>query len=75
MLRSRVRVCAAPIRPGLAQRRRKVSDRGLQLREKQRARVSFGVLERQFRRYHKDALRGPGISGENLVQILEVTPR
>ncbi len=52
-------------------RRRKVSDRGLQLREKQRARVSYGVLEKQFRRYYKEALRGEGVTGENLVRLLE----
>ncbi|MFQ5380856.1 MAG: 30S ribosomal protein S4 [Dehalococcoidia bacterium] len=52
-------------------RRRKVRDRGLQLREKQRARASYGVLEKQFRRYYKEALRRPGVSGENLVQLLE----
>jgi small subunit ribosomal protein S4 len=52
-------------------RRRKVSDRGLQLREKQRARVTYGVLEKQFRRYYKEATRRPGVSGENLVRLLE----
>lgn len=52
-------------------RRRKVSDRGLQLREKQRARVSYGVLEKQFRRYYAEAIRRPGVSGENLVRLLE----
>lgn len=52
-------------------RRRKISDRGLQLREKQRARISYGVLERQFRRYYNEALRLPGVSGENLVRLLE----
>ena len=52
-------------------RRRKVSDRGLQLREKQRARVTYGVLERQFVRYYKEAIRRPGVSGENLVRLLE----
>jgi small subunit ribosomal protein S4 len=52
-------------------RRRKVSDRGLQLREKQRARVSYGVLEKQFVRYYKEAIRLPGVSGENLVALLE----
>jgi small subunit ribosomal protein S4 len=52
-------------------RRRKVSDRGLQLREKQRARVAYGVLEKQFRRYYKEAIRRPGVSGENLVRLLE----
>ncbi len=52
-------------------RRRKVSDRGMQLREKQRARVSYGVLEKQFVRYYKEAIRRPGVSGENLVRLLE----
>ncbi len=53
-------------------RRRKVSDRGLQLREKQRARVTYGVLEKQFRRYYEEAIRRPGVSGENLVRLLEM---
>lgn len=52
-------------------RRRKISDRGMQLREKQRARVSYGVLEKQFVRYYKEAIRQPGVSGENLVRLLE----
>ena len=52
-------------------RRRKISDRGLQLREKQRARVSYGVLEKQFRGYYREAIRGEGVSGENLVRLLE----
>src|SRR5262249_35251210 len=49
----------------------KVSDRGLQLREKQRARVFYGLLERQFRRYYEEALHRPGVSGVNLIQLLE----
>ena len=52
-------------------RRRKISDRGLQLREKQRARASYGLLERQFVRYYHEAVRRPGVSGENLVRLLE----
>ncbi len=52
-------------------RRRKISDRGLQLREKQRARVAYGVLEKQFVRYYKQAISRPGVSGENLVRLLE----
>jgi small subunit ribosomal protein S4 len=61
-----------PNPPGSAiQRRRKVSDRGLQLREKQRARVFYGLLERQFRRYYEEALRRHGVSGTSLIQILE----
>ncbi len=61
-----------PTPPGSApQRRRKVSDRGLQLREKQRARVFYGLLERQFRGYYDDALRRTGVTGLALVQSLE----
>lgn len=61
-----------PTPPGSAnQRRRKVSDRGLQLREKQRARVYFGLLERQFRSYYEDALRKTGVTGDTLIRILE----
>ncbi len=52
-------------------RRRKVSDRGLQLREKQKARYAYGVLERQFRSYYEEAARRPGVTGDNLVRILE----
>ena len=48
-----------------------VRRRGLQLREKQRARASYGVLEKQFVRYYKEAIRRPGVSGENLVRLLE----
>ena len=53
-------------------RRRRISDRGLQLKEKQRARHIYGVLERQFRRHFAEAERRPGITGENLLQILEM---
>ena len=53
-------------------RRRKVSDRGLQLMEKQKVRHSYGVLERQFRKYFAEAERRPGITGENLLRILEM---
>jgi small subunit ribosomal protein S4 len=52
-------------------RRRKVSDRGLQLREKQKARFAYGVLEKQFRIYYAEASRRPGVTGENLVRLLE----
>ena len=62
-----------PFAPGQrSMRRRKVSDRGLQLREKQKARASYGVLERQFRRYYEQAVRRTGITGDNLLRILEL---
>lgn len=52
-------------------RRRRVSDRALQLQEKQRARFTYGIMERQFRRYYKDAMRRAGVTGETLVRLLE----
>ncbi len=51
--------------------RRKTSDYGLQLREKQKVRNIYGVLEAQFRRYFAEALRIPGQTGRHLLQILE----
>ena len=52
--------------------RRKVSSYGLQLREKQKVRRIYGVLENQFRNYFKKADRKTGITGEILLQLLEV---
>ena len=52
-------------------RRRRISDRGLQLREKQKARYTYGVLERQFRRIFTQAEKMSGITGENLLVLLE----
>lgn len=47
------------------------SDYQIQLREKQKLRVMYGVLERQFRRYYEEAAQRPGITGDNLLQLLE----
>ena len=47
------------------------SDYGLQLREKQKLRRIYGILERQFRNYYKEASRLKGSTGENLLQLLE----
>lgn len=52
--------------------RRKVSDYGIQLREKQKARRTYGVLERQFRGYYKRAAHQKGVTGENLLRLLEL---
>ncbi|MBN1963720.1 MAG: 30S ribosomal protein S4, partial [Anaerolineae bacterium] len=52
-------------------RRGRASDYSLQLREKQKARRIYGVLERQFRRYFRDAVKRPGLTGTNLLVILE----
>ena len=51
--------------------RKKLSEYGLQLREKQKARRYYGVLEGQFHHYFEMAERKAGITGENLLQILE----
>ena len=52
-------------------RRRKESEYGMQLREKQKAKFIYGVLEKQFRGYFKRAKAMPGVTGENLMTILE----
>jgi len=52
-------------------RGKRLSDYGLQLREKQKLRRIYGVLERQFRKYYREAARKKGSTGENLLQILE----
>lgn len=52
-------------------RRGRLSDYGIQLREKQKVRRMYGVLEKQFRNYYKEAARLKGNTGENLLQLLE----
>ena len=61
---------AKPPGPHMAQRRR-MSDRGVQLREKQKAKYIYGLFERQFRRFFLEAEKQVGITGENLVVLLE----
>jgi len=58
-----------PGQPG--QRRSRISDRGLQLREKQKARHTYGILERQFRRLFAQAEKQSGVTGDNLLILLE----
>src|SRR6476659_1975120 len=61
-----------PYPPGVhGKGRTKESEYSLQLREKQKARYSYGVLEKQFRRYYEEANRLQGKTGDNLLQILE----
>ncbi len=61
-----------PKPPGPPSRlRRRMSDRGTQLREKQKARYIYGMLEGQFRLYFDRALRQPGVTGDNLLVFLE----
>lgn len=61
----------APGQHGQGQARKKVSEYGIQLREKQKARRIYGVLEKQFRAYFEKADRMKGITGENLLVLLE----
>jgi small subunit ribosomal protein S4 len=56
---------------GAAQRRARLSDYGLQMREKQKLRRMYGILERQFRNYYKKASKVKGSTGENLLRMLE----
>jgi small subunit ribosomal protein S4 len=59
--------------PGMTiQRRRKVSEFGMQLREKQKVRKSYSVLEKQFRNYFDKAEQSRGMTGENLLRMLEM---
>lgn len=65
--------CKLATPPGAAQgaRKARVSDYGLQLREKQKLRRMYGILERQFRTYYRKATQLKGSTGENLLKILE----
>lgn len=64
--------CKLETAPGVhGARRGRLSDYGLQLREKQKVRRIYGVLEKQFRGYYKEAARRKGATGENLLQLLE----
>jgi len=67
--------CAVDKRPSPpgqhGQSRRKPSEYGIQLREKQKARRAYGVLESQFRKYYEKAAREKGVTGENMLRLLE----
>jgi small subunit ribosomal protein S4 len=65
--------CKLEVPPGgvKGERKTRLSDYGLQLREKQKLRRMYGVLERQFRNYYTKAAGRPGATGENLLQYLE----
>lgn len=69
-LDSKCKLENAPGQHGL--RRGRLSDYGIQLREKQKVRRIYGVLEKQFRNYYKRSARGKGATGENLLQLLEL---
>ena len=65
--------CKLSVPPGgiKGERRQRLSDYGLQLREKQKLRRMYGVLERQFRNYYQSAARRTGATGETLLKLLE----
>jgi small subunit ribosomal protein S4 len=65
--------CKFSVPPGgiKGERRQRLSDYGLQLREKQKLRRMYGVLERQFSNYYEEAARRIGATGENLLRLLE----
>ncbi|WP_331345929.1 30S ribosomal protein S4 [Cellvibrio sp. UBA7661] len=68
-LDSKCKIETAPGQHG--QRRGRLSDYGVQLREKQKVRRIYGILEKQFRGYYKEAARRKGATGENLLKLLE----
>ena len=61
----------APGQHGANKRRRKQSEYGIQLQEKQKAKYTYGMLEKQFRNVFKKASRKKGITGENLLKLIE----
>ena len=71
-IRSYESKCRSETTPGQHGRRRgRISDYGIQLREKQKVRRLYGVMEKQFRNYYKSAARKKGVTGNNLLQLLE----
>ena len=60
-----------PGQHGMTKKRKKTSEYGLQLREKQKAKYTYGILERQFRNTFEKASRSKGVTGEVLLQMLE----
>ena len=68
-IESKCKIDTAPGQHGA--RKPRLSDYGLQLREKQKVRRIYGILEKQFRNYYKQAARIKGNTGENLLQLLE----
>src|SRR6195952_1900798 len=65
--------CKLDVKPGQhgVKSGQRTSDYGLQLREKQKLRRIYGILERQFRRYFAEATKGKSSTGENLLKLLE----
>tara|TARA_Y100001970_G_scaffold208785_2_gene254516 strand:- start:1711 stop:2334 length:624 start_codon:yes stop_codon:yes gene_type:complete len=72
-IRSHESKCKSETVPGQhgRTRRPRISDYGVQLREKQKVRRIYGVMEKQFKTYYKHAARKKGVTGDNLLQMLE----
>jgi small subunit ribosomal protein S4 len=68
---SKCKIEQVPGQHGAGAKRTRMSDYALQLREKQKLRRMYGVLEKQFRCYYKEAARRKGSTGENLLKLLE----
>src|SRR5215510_2542689 len=60
-----------PGQHGAARKRKSLGEYALQLREKQKAKYTYGVLEKQFRKTFEEAARRKGVTGENLIKLLE----
>ena len=61
-----------PVIPGQhGASRKRVTEYGLQLREKQKVKRMYGILEKQFRKYYEDAVRAKGVAGENMLSLIE----
>src|SRR3954467_13084857 len=60
-----------PGQHGASRKRKSLGEYALQLREKQKAKYTYGVLERQFRKTFEEAARRRGVTGENLIKLLE----
>jgi len=65
------RIGQQPGQHGTSRRKKRLSGYGLQLREKQKIKRTYGVLERQFKKYYNDAAKSSDVTGEKLLQILE----
>src|SRR6476619_6020262 len=61
----------APGMHGTSRKRKQLSEFGVQLKEKQKAKYTYGLLERQFAKTYKEAARKKGVTGENLLKLLE----
>jgi len=61
----------APGIHGASKKKKQATEYAVQLKEKQKAKMIYGLLERQFARFYREAVRGKGVTGENLMKLLE----